>query len=282
MTNANVWTMSACGTKDLPKDFYCLELIFNPCLNKQRCKDCPIRALGKKGMKLEKALAQVKEFTRQAKSKYFRGLDVHLIGGDSLENWTRFVDFCNGVWNFQKEQRYPIQITATTCGFCLDEEKESFLLENSWRLRLVFRWNGEAGRSAWEKFSVLKYHPMTWEVDYCVDMKNTQNIATDLREIATIKKRIALEFSTPTTYFEMLKNDDEQGCKNKLFGFEAHGDCFERLCTVDIHGENYPCRYFSPERLTSSSLRDTGKEFDKAREVNAACPVVPYFLRKAN
>lgn len=281
MTNAKTPAMPACGATGLSRDFYCLELIFNSCPNRP-CKDCPIRDLGRRGMKPDRALKQVKKITEQAKAKGFKGVEVHLIGGDSLEDWTRFVDFCDGVWKFQKEQRYPIQITATTCGFCLDEEKETFLLENSWHLRLIFRWNGKAGRLAWDNFSVLKYHPMTREVDYCVIKNDLKNFSADVQEIATLNKRIALEFPNPATYFELLKTAEKQGSKEDLFVSEAHGDCTKRLCTVDIHGDIYPCRYFSPERLTFSSLRDTDKEFDKARKVNSACPVAPYFSSKTN
>ena len=281
MMNSKTPSMPACGATDLSKDFYCLELIFNPC-PKRPCKDCPIRDLGNRGMKLDRALEQVKKFTEQAKAKGFKGLEVHLIGGDSLEDWTRFVDFCDGVWKFQREQLYPIQIMATTCGFCLDEEKETFLLENSWRLQLIFRWNGEAGRRAWNNFSVLKYHPMTREVDYCVIKSDLKNFNADVKEIAALNKRIAFEFPNPATYFELLKIAEKQGNKDYLFVSEAYGDCTERLCTVDIHGDTYSCRYFSPERLTFSSLKDTDKEFDKARKAKAACPVAPYFSSKIN
>ena len=281
MMNAKTPAMPACGATGLSKDFYCLELIFNSCPSRP-CKDCPIRDLGRRGMKLDRALKQVKKFTEQAKVKGFKGLEVHLIGGDSLEDWNRFVDFCNGVWKFQKEQRYPIQITATTCGFCLDGEKETFLLENSWHLRLIFRWNGSAGRRAWNDFSVLKYHPMTREVDYCVIKNDLKNFSADVQEIAALNKRIALEFPNFATYFELLKIAERQGSRYDLFVTEAHGDCTEQLCTVDIHGDIYSCRYFSPERLTFSSLRNIDEEFDKSRKVNAACPVAPYFSSKTN
>ena len=270
--------MPACSVVDLPEDSYCLELIFNPCAQ-EICDACPIRDLGRRPMKINKALAHVSNAISRANAAGFKKLRVHLIGGDALADWAHFTDFCAGVWS----KRYPVQIAATTCGFYLDENKMAFLLENSWRLRLIFRWNGEAGRKAWEKFPALKYHPMTQEIDYCLSRSTLKNFAVDAQEVIDRNKRLVLEFldldrwnkSDFATYVEQMKIAAAQGRKNKLAACEAPGDCAKRLSTVDIHGENYPCRYFSPERLTYSALRDIKAEYD----AESTCPVATYLLR---
>lgn len=277
MTNVEMLAMPACGVVDLPRNAYCLELIFNPCnpCLQKPCEDCPISHLDTEGIGIDKALNNVENFIEQAKKAGLKRLEGHLIGGDSLTDWTRFVGFCEGVWSLQERERYPVRITATTCGICLDEEREDFLLKNSGRLRLIFRWNGAAGRRAWDNFSVLKYHSMTHEVDYFMIKSNGENFAVDIKEIAKMNKRIVLEFPNSAMYFQMLEKAVERGCEDKLFVREAPGGCDKRLCTVDFFGKHHLCRYFSPERMIYSVRGDARKKYD----TQSACPVASYFLK---
>ncbi len=277
-------SMPACGAVGLAEKTYCLEMIFNSCLQeKKTCALCPLLNSSNRHIKIEKAFVLVKDAAEKIYEAGFKKISLRLIGGDNLEDWSLFVEFCEKIWGAEKDLKCPVEITATTCGFCLDADKENYLLENSSRLQLIFRWNGEAARQIWDNFSVLKYHPMTCEVDYCLTKKNIENFFLDMKEIIEAGKRSVVEFldldswkaQDVAAYIAQIKllAKSQNRTKNLLMQ-DAPKSCGQKIHTLDIDGRRYPCRYFSPERMLYSALRNIGEEYDK----EAACPVANRFL----